>query len=129
MKLLEPAQVLDGFVIDECIHNGSMAHVYTVHYNADRPAPSFPLVMKVPRMTQGDGGENIVGFEVEAQIMPVLTGCHVPRFVAAGDLLNWVLSRRAESRQISFVDVHRLVALMFSAMGLGEHTTVQLRQA
>ena len=50
-------------------------------------------------------------------------------FVAAGDLLNWVVTKQAESRQISFVDVHRLVALMFSAMGVGEHAAVQLRQA
>jgi hypothetical protein len=42
--------------------------------------------MKIPRMTAGDGAENIVGFEVELQILPALTGPHVPRFVAAGDL-------------------------------------------
>jgi eukaryotic-like serine/threonine-protein kinase len=86
MKLLEPAQVLDGFVIDECIYSGGMAHIYTVHYDADRPDPGFPMVMKVPRMTPGDGGEDIIGFEVEAQILQVLSGSHVPRFVAAGDL-------------------------------------------
>ena len=88
MKLLEPAQVLDGFVIDACIHSGGMAHIYTVHYQADVPDPGFPMAMKVPRMTAGDGAENIVGFEVESQIMQVLTGPHVPRFVAAGDLSN-----------------------------------------
>jgi serine/threonine protein kinase len=42
--------------------------------------------MKIPRMTAGDGAENIVSFEVEHQIMQALTGAHVPRFVAAGDL-------------------------------------------
>ncbi|WP_396270274.1 STAS domain-containing protein [Ideonella sp.] len=50
-------------------------------------------------------------------------------FVAAGDLLNWVVAKRSEGRHISFVDVHRLVALMFSAMGVGEHAQVQLRHA
>jgi serine/threonine protein kinase len=44
------------------------------------------MAMKIPRMTAGDGAENIVSFEVESQIMQVLTGTHVPRFVAAGDL-------------------------------------------
>jgi serine/threonine protein kinase len=44
--------------------------------------------MKIPRMTAGDGAENIVSFEVEHQILPVLSGSHVPRFVAAGDLLR-----------------------------------------
>jgi serine/threonine protein kinase len=44
------------------------------------------MAMKVPRMTAGDGAENIVSFEVELQILPTLTGPHVPRFVAAGDM-------------------------------------------
>jgi serine/threonine protein kinase len=44
------------------------------------------MAMKVPRMTAGDGAENIVSFEVECQIMQVISGSHVPRFVAAGDL-------------------------------------------
>jgi ABC-type transporter Mla MlaB component len=50
-------------------------------------------------------------------------------FIAAGDLLNWVTARQAEGRHISFVDVHRLVALMFGAMGITEHAPVHLRQA
>jgi serine/threonine protein kinase len=33
-----------------------------------------------------NGAENIVSFEIECQIMQVLQGSHVPRFVAAGDL-------------------------------------------
>lgn len=86
MKLLEPGAVLDGFEIEECIHSGSMAHIYAVHYADGGHSPSFPMAMKIPRMTAGDGAENIVSFEVESQIMQVLTGNHVPRFVAAGDL-------------------------------------------
>lgn len=86
MKLLEPGSVLDGFVIDECIYAGGMAHIYRVHYAHGAPDPGFPMVMKMPRMTAGDGAENIVSFEVEQQIMPALSGAHVPRFVAAGDL-------------------------------------------
>lgn len=89
MKLLEPGTLLDGFVIEECIHSGGMAHIYRVHYangaNGVRD-PGFPMVMKIPRMTAGDGAENIVSFEVEHQLLQVLTGPHVPRFVAAGDL-------------------------------------------
>jgi hypothetical protein len=63
-----------------------MAHIYRVHYTEGVRDPGFPLAMKVPRMTAGDGAENIVSFEVEHQIMQVLSGSHVPRFVAAGDL-------------------------------------------
>lgn len=88
MKLLEPGTELDGFTIEECIHSGGMAHIYHVHYSEGVRNPGFPLAMKVPRMTEGDGAENIISFEVEHQIMQVLTGSHVPRFVAAGDLEN-----------------------------------------
>ena len=85
MKLMEAGTELDGFRIGECLHAGGMAHVYEVSY-ADGRAAAFPMVMKVPRMTAGDGAENIVGFEVELQMLQVLHGPHVPRMVAAGDL-------------------------------------------
>jgi len=48
-------------------------------------------------------------------------------FVAAGDLLNWVSARHAEGREIVFQETHRLVALMFGAMGINESARVQLR--
>ncbi len=86
MKLLEPGTRLDGFVVGECIHAGGMAHIYRVHYAQGVADPGFPMAMKVPRMTAGDGAENIVSFEVENQILQGLSGPHVPRFVAAGDL-------------------------------------------
>jgi hypothetical protein len=49
-------------------------------------------------------------------------------FMAAGDLLNWVLARRSENRNIVFMDTHRLVALFFGAMGINEHARIRLRQ-
>lgn len=88
MNQLEPGTQLDGFVIDACVHSGGMAHIYRVHYANGTRDPGFPMVMKVPRMTADDGAENIVSFEVEHQLLQVLTGAHVPRFVAAGDLHN-----------------------------------------
>jgi len=87
MKRLASGTTLDGFRIGACLHAGGMAHIYEVRYADARAAP-FEMVMKVPRMTAGDGAENIVGFEVEHQILQVLQGTHVPRFVAAGDLVN-----------------------------------------
>jgi serine/threonine protein kinase len=92
MKLLNPGHVIDGFEIEECLHAGGMAHIYTVQYalseDDTRRESEFPMAMKIPRMTAGDGAENIVSFEVEHQILPALSGAHVPRFVAAGDLLR-----------------------------------------
>jgi hypothetical protein len=49
-------------------------------------------------------------------------------FLAAGDLLNWVLNRRQENRTIQFTDAHRLVALFFTAMGISEHAQVHIRK-
>jgi len=90
MKLLEPGTVVDGFEVGRCIHAGGMAHIYEVQHAAGtdgtRRESEFPMAMKIPRMTAGDGAENIVSFEVELTILPTLSGPHVPRFVAAGDL-------------------------------------------
>jgi serine/threonine protein kinase len=90
MKLLNPGHVIDGFEIQECLHAGGMAHIYTVQYavgeGGERRESEFPMAMKIPRMTAGDGAENIVSFEVEHQILPAISGANVPRFVAAGDL-------------------------------------------
>jgi serine/threonine protein kinase len=102
MKLLEPGAELDGFSIEECIHSGGMAHIYRVRYSDDRPGPGFAMAMKIPRMTPGDGAENIVSFEVESQIMQVLTGNHVPRFVAVGDLsrVPWLVMEYVQGRTL-----------------------------
>ena len=48
-------------------------------------------------------------------------------FIAAGDLLNWVLARRGEERLVHFDDAHRLLALFFNAMGINEHSRVKVR--
>ena len=85
MTRLEEGSELDGFRIGPLLHAGAMARIYSVSYADGRVEP-FPLVMKVPLMREGDGGENIVGFEIEHQMLQVLHGTHVPSFVAAGDL-------------------------------------------
>lgn len=48
-------------------------------------------------------------------------------FIAAGDLLNWVLSRRSENRAVTFTEAHRLIALFFGAMGINEQAKVKVR--
>ncbi len=49
-------------------------------------------------------------------------------FIAAGDLLNWVLAKRSENRAVNLIDSNRLVALFFGAMGINEHAKVQIRK-
>ena len=86
MTQLAPLAGIDGFVLGERLHAGAMAEIWRVHYAGGRPDPGFPMVMKVPRMARGEGAENLVGLEVEQQMLQALEGPHVPRFVAAGDL-------------------------------------------
>lgn len=48
-------------------------------------------------------------------------------FLAAGDLLNWVIERNHEGRIVEFHDAHRLVALFFAAMGITGEAKVMVR--
>jgi nucleotide-binding universal stress UspA family protein/predicted Ser/Thr protein kinase len=139
MKLLEEGAELDGFRVGGCIHYGSMAHIYRVKYAQGASDPGFPMVMKVPRMTAGDGAETIVSFEVEHQILQVLTGPHVPRFVAAGDLerlpylvMEYVFGRTLEhwleqAERASVDEVVRLgVAMAHAVHSLHQQNVVHL---
>jgi nucleotide-binding universal stress UspA family protein len=78
---LTPGASLDGFRIEERLHEGGMATVWRV----SRPGVAYPLVMKVPRLGNRDDPAAIVGFETETNILPRLFGPHVPRFVSSGD--------------------------------------------
>jgi len=100
------------------------------------------------RITEEDGSGQVWGIDLSGQLAGDISGlldninaqagaASVIRvsclnlirvdFIAAGDLLNWVLARRAENREINFVDTHRLVALFFSAMGINEHALIKVR--
>ena len=87
--VLEPGLVLDGFRLDERLHQGGMANLWSVTrvdaQGQPKPDEAFPLMMKVPRIKGGEDPATIVGFEVEQMLMPALHGPHVPRFVARGD--------------------------------------------
>jgi non-specific serine/threonine protein kinase len=55
-------------------------------WRVTREGTSLPLLMKLPRLRDLDEPGPIVSFEVEQMIMPRLSGPHVPRFVAAGEV-------------------------------------------
>ncbi len=78
---LETGVHLDGFLLGERIHRGGMASLWAVTH----PDFDLPLLMKVPVMSEGVDPAAIVGFEMEAMILPRLSGPHVPRFIAQGD--------------------------------------------
>ncbi|WP_346296929.1 bifunctional serine/threonine-protein kinase/universal stress protein [Rhodopseudomonas sp. P1] len=78
---LEPGSTLDGFTIEEAIHRGGMATLFKVRRDGD----PMPMVMKTPRMGEGEDPAAIVSFEMEQMLMPRLSGPHVPKFVAMRD--------------------------------------------
>jgi serine/threonine protein kinase len=79
--LVAPGVEIDGFRIEEKLHQGGMATLWRV----TRPDLALPAVMKVPFLGEGADPAAVVSFEMEQMILPRLGGAHVPRFVAAGD--------------------------------------------
>ena len=72
---------IDGFTIGERVHNGGMATLWSV----TRPDIAAPLLMKIPRVSEGEDPAAIVSFEMEQMILPRLTGPHVPTTFGTGD--------------------------------------------
>src|SRR5215217_7645870 len=73
---------IDGFVVGDLVHTGGMALLY----EATRPdRPGEPMLMKVPRLFEGEDPAAIVSFEMEQMILPRLSGPHVPACHATGD--------------------------------------------
>jgi serine/threonine protein kinase len=77
--------IVDGYTLGERLNAGGSGYVFGVTPPAGRD-PGFPVVMKLPAVGRGEPLAGVVGFEMELMIHPALTGPHVPRLVAAGDL-------------------------------------------
>jgi eukaryotic-like serine/threonine-protein kinase len=78
---LVPASMVDGFRIEEQVHRGGMATLWRVSRNN----LTIPMLMKVPRIGEGEDPAAIVSFEMEQMILPRISGIHAPAFVASGD--------------------------------------------
>src|SRR5256886_4705804 len=78
---VQPGAVIDGFTIGECIHHGGMATLWSVTH----PGITVPLLMKIPRVSEGEDAAAIVSFEMEQMILPRLSGPHVPGCFGTGD--------------------------------------------
>jgi nucleotide-binding universal stress UspA family protein len=77
---LQPGAVVDGFTVGECLHNGGMATLWSVTH----PTITAPMLMKIPRVSEGEDPAAIVSFEMEQMILPRLAGPHVPACFASG---------------------------------------------
>jgi serine/threonine protein kinase len=82
---MEAGAEIDGFVLGERLHMGGMATLWPVQSHQRQLDHDMALIMKVPRIKGGEDPTTIVGFEVEQMVMPMLSGPHVPAFVAKGD--------------------------------------------
>jgi eukaryotic-like serine/threonine-protein kinase len=78
---VQPGAVIDGFTVGACVHTGGMATLWSV----TRPDIAVPLLMKIPRVSEGEDPAAIVSFEMEEMILPRLSGPHVPACYATGD--------------------------------------------
>ena len=78
---VQPGAVIDGFTVGERLHSGGMATLWSV----TRPDIAAPLLMKIPRVSEGEDPAAIVSFEMEQMILPRLSGPHVPACYATGD--------------------------------------------
>src|SRR6201999_3374269 len=102
---ITPGAILDGFTIGECVHQGGMATLWSVTH----PDISTPLLMKIPRVAEGEDPAAIVSFEMEQMILPRLKGRHVPAWFGPGDFTRqaYVVIERIPGQTL----YHRLPAL------------------
>ena len=77
---IEAGAEIDRFTIGECVHRGGMATLWTVTH----PGITVPLLMKIPRVSEGEDPAAIVSFEMEQMIVPRLAGPHVPGCFGSG---------------------------------------------
>lgn len=61
---VQTGTVIDGFVIGDRVHSGGMATLWSV----TRPDIAVPLLMKIPRVSEGEDPAAIVSFEMEQMI-------------------------------------------------------------
>jgi serine/threonine protein kinase len=80
-SIVVPGAEIDGFTVGECVHSGGMATLWSVTH----PDIAAPLLMKIPRVSEGEDPAAIVSFEMEQMILPRLSGPHVPACFGTGD--------------------------------------------
>jgi eukaryotic-like serine/threonine-protein kinase len=121
--LVQPGAEIDGFVVGECVHRGGMATLWSV----TNPDISVPLLMKIPRVSEGEDPAAIVSFEMEQMILPRLSGPHVPACFATGDfarqayvvierIFGDTLYKRLPNLPLPYEEARAMVARIASAL-------------
>ena len=85
------------FLLGEVVHKGGMA----VLREATHPAHDMPILVKLPRVAEGEDPAAIVSFEMEQMILPRLEGPHVPRCLGVGhEPLPWIAMERIQGETL-----------------------------
>ena len=126
--------VIDGFALGVRLKAGGMASLW----RASHPGHPGPLVLKIPVLDPGADVSAIVGYETEVLIHKRLSGPHLPRFVASGDLaripfiaMGFVagesLADRIKQAPLPFADVQHLgIAIATALADLHRQNVVHL---
>jgi serine/threonine protein kinase len=120
---IQQGMVIDGFVVGECVHSGGMATLWSVTH----PDIAVPMLMKIPRTSEGEDPAAIVSFEMEQMILPRLKGVHVPACFGTADFSQQAyvvmevipgktLYRRLSELPLSYEDVRQLGCRIASAL-------------
>ena len=123
VSALKPGDEIGGFRLVEKTHEGGMATIFRV----SRADIGLPLIMKIPKLGFGSHPACYVGFEVEQMILATLSGPHVPRFIAQGELetapyivMEYIegpsLHDYLERAQLEVAEIARLVSALAAAV-------------
>ncbi len=120
--MAQPGDVLGGFTLGEVVHRGGMA----VLWAATHPDHDVPILVKLPKLAEGEDPAAIVGFEMERMILPRLSGPHVPRCLGTGhEPMPWIAMERIaapsllpllETLPLPFGEVARIGAAVADAL-------------
>jgi eukaryotic-like serine/threonine-protein kinase len=125
---LRQGMVIGGFTLVEPLHEGGMSRLWSVTH----PDHASPLLMKLPRIDYGEAASQVVSFEVERMLMPVLAGEHVPRYYASGEYEDqpWLVMQRIDGETLQpLLDRLPLAAARVAAIGaMAAHALEDLHQ-
>ncbi|WP_339454624.1 serine/threonine protein kinase, partial [Pseudomonas sp. EA_5y_Pfl2_R50] len=96
-------------------------------WSVTHPGIDRPLLMKIPRVSEGEDPAAIVSFEMEMMILPRLSGPHVPACFGTGDFAHQAyvvieripgttLYKRLSDLPLPYDEARQLVAKIATAL-------------
>jgi len=103
---LKPGDRIGRYRVGKLLHEGGMAKLYAV-------SAKHPLILKVPKLGPDHPETSLTAFENEMRILERVRGPHVPKLVAAGDLVRnpYLLMERIDGDDLAQAAAHPPVEL------------------